>query len=116
VGVELVLSKSVDGRALGSTVGSAGGKVNCPVAVRQDTLGTEVENCGVSLRGKGSVRGNVMLECLNILEVLVLFPCFRLRSYGASRSYRTGTTARSPWFILTGCVISGNLLKLSQKS
>jgi hypothetical protein len=35
---------SVGGRVVGTGVCSTGGKVNCPVAVRQDMLGTEAEN------------------------------------------------------------------------
>ena len=37
------------------TVGSTGGKVNCPVSVRLDMFGTEAENCGVSFGEKGSI-------------------------------------------------------------
>ena len=35
---------SVVGRVVGTGVCSTGGKVNCPVAVRRDMLGTEAEN------------------------------------------------------------------------
>ena len=35
---------SVSGRVVSTGVCSTGGKVNCPVAVRRDMLGTEAEN------------------------------------------------------------------------
>jgi hypothetical protein len=60
------------------TVGSTGGKVNWPVAVRRDMFGTEAENCGVSFgEGVEFVRGTVVVKCLDIIKVLVLFPSFR---------------------------------------
>ena len=36
--------RRVGGRVIGTGVCSTGGKVNCPVAVRQEMLGTEAEN------------------------------------------------------------------------
>ena len=38
------VSTLVGGRVVSCTVGSTGGKVNCPVAVRRDMLGNEAEN------------------------------------------------------------------------
>ena len=46
--------KVVVGCVVTGTVGSTGGKVNWPVAVRLDMFGTEAENCGVSFGEKGS--------------------------------------------------------------
>ena len=45
--------KVVVGCVVTGTVGSTGGKVNWPVAVRLDMFGTEAENCGVSFGEKG---------------------------------------------------------------
>ena len=38
---------------VGTGVGSTGGKVNCPVAVRPDMLGAKAENPGMSFGKRG---------------------------------------------------------------